>query len=451
MSAASLQDIDELVLSCRNPRTRTLIAEAVACYKSGAYRSCVVAIWVAIMYDVIGKLEELEAAGSRPAGALLEPLRKAKAKPEAEIEAGLVFERTVLDHLVGADLELISHQEHLDLKRIFEDRHRCAHPAMSAGFEPYAMSAEQARTHLRNAITCLLQHPPAQGKFAKDLVVALIQSDLFPNDVDKATEALRHTPLPGGRPILVRAIVLGLTTDLLRQDRPQEERRRQFAALAGTRRLRPHEANAPLVQNLSTYVAGLDDARLHRAVEFVGLMEDTWHLLDHGQQARLIAFVSARAPQLQVEILKPASAVVPLRDAIASRARDLPALLLGQLLCVLEIPGMQEEAVRRFVHADSYQAASSTAKTFLIPSAGRLTADQLSRMLDSFRANQEVYGSFGVATSLAEVLATAAPEALAEIPATVRLGAIEQIDFLAERGWRQPEHAILRAALAALG
>ena len=450
MPVAALQDIDELVLTCRSPRTRELIAEAVACYKSGAYRACVVATWVAIAYDVIGKLEELEAAGSIPAGAVLTPLRQAQGSPEAERAAGQAFERTVLDRLVGADLELISNQEHLDLKRIFEDRHRCAHPSMSAGFEPYAMSAEQARTHLRNAVTCLLQHPPAQGKFAKDRIFALIQSDLFPVDEDRATEALRHTPLPGGRPILVRAVVLGLTTDLLRQDRRQEERRRLFAALAGTRRLRPHEANTPLVQNLSTYVAGLDDASLRRAIEFVGLAVDTWHLLDNGQQARLTAFVAARAPQLPFEVLKPASTVVPLREAIASRSPDLAEFLLGQLLRVLDLPEMLEEAVSRFVNAGSYSEAASAAKMLLIPAAAKFTADQLSRMLDSFRENQEVYGSFGVATSLVETLATAEPEARAAIPATVRLSVVERIEFLAERGYRQPEHAALRAALIAL-
>jgi hypothetical protein len=60
-----LADLDELVLKCRDERAKSYIAEAVACYKVGAFRSSIVACWIAICFDVIDKLRELASPGTQ--------------------------------------------------------------------------------------------------------------------------------------------------------------------------------------------------------------------------------------------------------------------------------------------------------------------------------------------------------------------------------------------------
>lgn len=62
-----LADLDELVLKCRDERAKSYIAEAVACYKVGAFRSSVVVCWIAVCFDVIDKLRELALAGDAEA------------------------------------------------------------------------------------------------------------------------------------------------------------------------------------------------------------------------------------------------------------------------------------------------------------------------------------------------------------------------------------------------
>src|SRR3712207_8471465 len=47
-----------LVLRCRSEQARQYIAEAVACYRAGAVRACIVATWVAVVYDFVHKLRE---------------------------------------------------------------------------------------------------------------------------------------------------------------------------------------------------------------------------------------------------------------------------------------------------------------------------------------------------------------------------------------------------------
>jgi hypothetical protein len=67
MSSNHLVDIDELALKCRDEAARSYIAEAVQCYKSGAYRSCVVATWIAVVFDIVYKLRELDLTGDKRA------------------------------------------------------------------------------------------------------------------------------------------------------------------------------------------------------------------------------------------------------------------------------------------------------------------------------------------------------------------------------------------------
>lgn len=58
-----LADLDELLLKCRNSPSRVQIEEAIACYNAGAYRACIVTAWIAVVYDFLFKLNELELTG----------------------------------------------------------------------------------------------------------------------------------------------------------------------------------------------------------------------------------------------------------------------------------------------------------------------------------------------------------------------------------------------------
>src|SRR4028118_107983 len=57
-------DLDELIVLCRDKLAKKIIQEAVACYRAGAYRSCIVATWNAIVFDFLHKLRELERSGN---------------------------------------------------------------------------------------------------------------------------------------------------------------------------------------------------------------------------------------------------------------------------------------------------------------------------------------------------------------------------------------------------
>src|SRR5258706_1012915 len=74
--AMSLGDLDELVLTCRSDEGRGYIAEAVACYRAGAYRACIVSTWIAVVYDLLSKIRELAISGDLEAQRIVTDLNK---------------------------------------------------------------------------------------------------------------------------------------------------------------------------------------------------------------------------------------------------------------------------------------------------------------------------------------------------------------------------------------
>ena len=57
-------DLDDLLLRCRAENAKLAFSEAVACFRAGAYRACIVSTRTAVVFDYVGKLRELELSGN---------------------------------------------------------------------------------------------------------------------------------------------------------------------------------------------------------------------------------------------------------------------------------------------------------------------------------------------------------------------------------------------------
>ena len=110
--ASSLEDLDELTLRCRDERARAYIAEAVSSYRAGAFRSAIVATWIAVCFDVIEKLRELSLAGDKEAEKFVQDLEVIRRS--GDIKQALTFERELLE-IAKNKFELISPLEYIDL------------------------------------------------------------------------------------------------------------------------------------------------------------------------------------------------------------------------------------------------------------------------------------------------------------------------------------------------
>ncbi len=108
------------------------------------------------MFDVIGKLRELELSGDKNAAVRLREL--AKIRQAADLRGSLKFEGRVLG-LAETEIQLNSSAEHADLNRLAEDRNRCTHPSKNTYGEANQPSTELARCHSEMLpSTCLNSH-----------------------------------------------------------------------------------------------------------------------------------------------------------------------------------------------------------------------------------------------------------------------------------------------------
>ena len=324
-------DLDELIVQCRDKVSRKFIQEAVSCYRAGAFRSCIVSTWNAVVFDFLYKLRELELFGDREAGKLLEEFDTLRSSGKKFKELWQ-FESNIPE-LAQTKFELISTVEKSDIARLFEDRSRCAHPSMTSLEEPFEATAELARYHLRSAVTNLLSRPPVQGRAAKDSIFRDIRSEYFPKNLEDVIVHFKKGPLVRARRILIKDIIVGITTSLLTENYLEDERVRQFLALNAVSNIYPRETREILNENLSKIIIHkVLDENLDKVIIFLGSI-DTWDSLDEACMLKATIFIdkidifekpqpntrNKKISQESMSVLTRASHIVFLRESIARK------------------------------------------------------------------------------------------------------------------------------------
>ena len=283
-------DLDELIVRCRDKLAKKFIQEAVACYRAGAYRSCIVATWNAIVFDFLHKLRDLELLGNGEATNILQNFKKISS--ERKFKELWQFE-SELPKVARTEFEFLSSVEESDIERLFEDRSRCAHPSMTSLEEPFEATAELARYHLRSAVMHFLQRPPVQGRSAFDKICQDIESEYFPKDSEKATQYFQKGLLASARPSLIKDVISGLTVNLLteEEERSEDERLRQFSALNAVANMYHSQVKEILEERLSKIILDkVTDSNWDKVIIYLGTVE-IWDNLSEPCQLKAIAFM----------------------------------------------------------------------------------------------------------------------------------------------------------------
>jgi hypothetical protein len=281
-------DLDELILRCRDKLAKKIIQEAVACYRAGAYRSCIVATWNAIVFDFLHKLRELELSGNGEATNILKNFEiirsESKFKELWQFESGI-------PKVARTKFDFLSSVEESDIERLFDDRSRCAHPSMTSLEEPFEATAELARYHLRSAVMHFLQRPPVQGRSALNRIWQDIGSEYFPKDSEKATQYFQKGFLASARPSLIKNVIIGLTVNLLTEERSEDERLRQFSALNAVANMYHSQVKEILNEHLSKIILDkVTDSNWDKVIIYLGTVE-IWDNLSEPCQLKAKAFM----------------------------------------------------------------------------------------------------------------------------------------------------------------
>ena len=401
VSSAGLVDLDELVLRCRNPEARSYIAEAGACYRAGAFKSCIVATWTAVVYDYLAKLRELEASADASATQQLKEFEQIRASRNPS--AAQRFEQEWLKS-ARDEFEFLTPLEHTDFDRLREDRNRCAHPAMRTSSEPYQPTAELARYHLRNAVDHMLAVPPVQGKAALDRLQADLDLASFPTDVDDTLIFLRAGPLGRARDSLVRNYVDLVVKQLMRGEGGDEGQDRRYAALLAILQLYVDVAESAMIATIEKVVAGLNDDQLPYSIAFAARVPGTWDLLGTPLQQRVVTMLRHPEGFSSRRVVLNVLRIPQLEELAVSELPRLPDSTLAALLTDTSFVATVDEAIRRFAESGSFDEARRIRRRLIAPIVDHLTYDQTRRLLGVFRENDQVKYSHGTCDLLVRIL-----------------------------------------------
>ena len=311
-------DLDDLLSSCRSPSAKRAFAEAVVCFRAGAYRACIVQTWTAVLFDYLEKLRELELSGNGDARTILTTFENAR--QTNQVKDAQKAEAAVLEDARDR-FELLNHIEFQDLTRLKDDRNRCAHPSMMGLDEPYQPTAELARTHMRHAVQHLLSRLPVQGAEALASIETMIASEFFPTDKPKAVAALK-SKIERARLSLVRTLVVKLTKTVLKKPDPPRSVRREAIALLALSDLRHEDMQGLLRDKLDALVALVPDDSLGLVVAYCRGIDSAWNQLSVAHQHKLESYVERCNDH---DPLRDALRFAPLRDRALVRLRGVSA------------------------------------------------------------------------------------------------------------------------------
>lgn len=389
--SSPLTDLDELILRCRDERAKAYVREAVASYRAGAFRSAIVATWIAVCFDFAEKLQELALAGDKEAESQIAELEKIRSS--GDVARALKFERGLLA-AARDKFELISPLEFIDLSRLQEDRNRCAHPSLVAEGEAYSPTAELARLHILSAVNSVLQHPPAQGKYALDRLLKEVASDYFPIKFEEAKDFLSTGPLKKPRDSLVRNFVVVLLKQFLLVTNDYKYKRRISAALKAAATLHPAPFSAALAEKLSPLIRQVDDSSLYSIFSFFDLVPDVWHFLEIDVQQKLNNYV-LDMPAGHFDYIEDALRFAPLKESAEKRVKKATRSELADII-FFDLPSqVGDRFVEIYLASKSFDQANSWAKHMIIHS-GDLSADQVRRILQHASGNDQIIGSFEI-------------------------------------------------------
>lgn len=382
----SLGDLDELILTCRNEEGRGYIAEAVACYRAGAYRACIVSTWIAVVFDLLSKIRELALSGDAEAQLIVDDLNKwqpliGKGDMTA-IKKSLDLERSIVS-IVNDKFGFFEGMQVQDLDRLHDDRNRCAHPTYQGTEQPYAPSAELARTHLVDAVRHVLSQAPVQGKAATTQIIKLVESAYFPTDSETAKMQLKSAGLDRARDSLLRSVTDHLVFGLLEGSASLKGRPQTATALRAVCELHPLVCEPRVKRALNLICRRAPDPTLPLFIALQRHLSQAWNFLVADNQARLKEVVRRMDDTIAVRVLPAAVEISDMHDAVKERTNKLDPKQLGIVVEKSKHPIFVQAGVDLYCGSKSWDSANMNYSLAIEPLLANLTEVQIKRILNS--------------------------------------------------------------------
>ncbi|ALC18339.1 hypothetical protein ACH46N_21850 [Streptomyces pristinaespiralis] len=410
----ALEDIRNQV---RSAKSRRYIDEAIAAYSGGAYRSALIAIWIAVAADLIEKLRFLADEGDANAKAHRDKLDAAI--KDNKINELQKFERELLTK-AHQDLQLIGSHERDQLLRLYEDRHLCAHPAFIPDSDDlFNPTAESVRAHLRAAVDAVLSHQAVTGRKALERFGRDIASASFPRDDSRLADHLRASYMDHGTPQLRANLIKVVCKETFNQEKDSTWRWNHTRTARELQKIAPGEFEERARSVLERKQNELDDEGLIALVAGLCYVPGVWELLHAGTRARieeLLKNVPANQLVIVHQLYNGALPAAPVDRMLLDRLSEAIPLVSRQMHFAQLTPFLGDVPDRRLIpplielvaDASSYEGGEAVLKwvNALSPS---LTEDDLQQLLTAAASNNQISGSV-LGTRQLEVLRHIGPQ-----------------------------------------
>lgn len=163
-------DFDEILVSVKNPQIQKYLEEAIKSYRIGNYRSAILAVWVATMFDLVKKFEILVEQRESIA------IDKWK-QLEPKIKNHQNWEQELIQAAKAADM--ISRYEADTLESLSKTRNRYAHPSFDEVGVLFDPTPEEVRYFIRALYDIALSQPAQLGAFYVNQLLESIKNSTF--------------------------------------------------------------------------------------------------------------------------------------------------------------------------------------------------------------------------------------------------------------------------------
>jgi hypothetical protein len=409
MFERNLTDLDELLLSVRDRNSREYISEAIANYRARSYRSAISATWVAVAYDIISKIRELAFHGDAAAKKFVNDLDAAihfKQSDYSEATKRLQFIENGLLDVATRDHEFLSSQELIDLKRLRDDRHQCAHPAFTSEDVLFQPSPELVRTHIAHAVLYLLRHPPVQGKTALSRLKNDLLQPSFPTSQPDVSEFMEDRYLNHVKDALLDNFITVFLKVLIKQSEADLVGKEDLVlkCLVAVQLRHPHRYEQRISAVLPNLADGADDAELTRVIRLFRADRRCWIWLTKPSRIRIAQMAKGYAyNDKDVDSVIGCLEIDELRPLLLSRITNFETKDKLAIYSTHYRSEFIDDAISLYSKASNFRSAESLCQSIILPLASAFRPDHIADILDAAAANGQIHSASGTPELLKEL------------------------------------------------
>lgn len=388
-----MRAVEDLLNEVRSRESRRYLAEAIGAYQAGAFRSAIVATWVAVAFDLIAKIRELAEVGDVKANAFIGQVNQAIMNQERSPNRLLDIERNLIKEAYES-FEFIEPRERLQLERLRQDRHVCAHPAFVRPDEVFDPTPELVRAHLATAVDAVLSKGPTPGKRAIDRFMNEIGQTSFPERLDELADYLRDRYFETGKRALRRGLAELIVKCCLGTNGadPRIARRCALAAHA-LERIEPDLLTDALASVITKREqgAGLVDTEFLCFTANLGDMQLAWEALPGSSHSRVREVLkNIPVEQLIEHRIFARSLAEEAQHIVEGRLSDLNREQLAEVIGLAADPRFTDLAINEFRESPEYSEAEQNMESLVLPLAPVMTTGQVREILDAIRSNPQI-------------------------------------------------------------